>query len=282
MSCWRPAYRCGLLFAAMNMAAASAASAHDFWAQPERFRNSPESSIAMTLQVGHGKDRQRSRISESRITRFAAIDPTGREIDLRSNLDLGGSTADGTIRLTNPGVYLLVLETDNRAQSHLPADRFNRYLEDEGLTPALELRRRMGRMQTDGAETYSRRAKSIILVGSPDPSQQSQVTRPIGLALEIVPEVSPYDLSSSSLLPVRVFYEGSPLAGALVKLTDLENDAAPIAAQRTDNSGQTTFAIPRAGNWLLNVVWTKPRPPGGDTDFETIFSSLTFAAPKGS
>jgi len=34
----------------------------------------------------------------------------------------------------------VVLETDDRAQSHLPAIRFNDYLRAEGLTAALEQR----------------------------------------------------------------------------------------------------------------------------------------------
>lgn len=253
------------------------ASAHDFWIQPDRFRPVAGQPVAMTLQVGHGEDRQRTRIPQSRITRFAAIGPKLSETDLRDGLDLGGSSADGTFRLHAPGAYMLVLETDSRAQNHLPADHFNRYLEGEGLTPALELRRRTGRTNAEGSEIYARRAKAIVLVGSPDRQAQAHITRPTGLSLEIVPEILPSYLPHAAHFPVRVLYEGAPLAGALVKLTDLEKDEAPVAEQRTDATGRTGFAIPHAGSWLLNVVWTKPLPPGGETDFETIFSSLSFA-----
>jgi len=34
--------------------------------------------------------------------------------------------------------------------------------------------------------------------------------------------------------------------------------------------------MPERGNWLLNVIWTKPLPATDEADFETIFSSLSF------
>jgi retron-type reverse transcriptase len=37
--------------------------------------------------------------------------------------------------------------------------------------------------------------------------------------------------------------------------------------------------MPRDGIWLLNVIWTKPLPSSRDTDFETVFSSLSFGFP---
>src|SRR5258708_3653105 len=106
----------------------SVSQAHDFWVQPNEYWLRPDAIIPMTLQVGHGPFRQRSPIQISRIARFAAIGPQGAPIDLRGNLHLGGSAADGELRFRTPGAYVLVLETDDRAQSHLPAIRFNDYL----------------------------------------------------------------------------------------------------------------------------------------------------------
>jgi hypothetical protein len=34
--------------------------------------------------------------------------------------------------------------------------------------------------------------------------------------------------------------------------------------------------MPRSGSWLLNVIWTKPLAASDETDFETVFSSLSF------
>ena len=108
------------------------------------------------------------------------------------------------------------------------------------------------------------------------PTANSQVTKPAGLPLEIVPEVNPYAASRTSSLPVRVIYEGRPLPQALVKLTDLDDDASPREQIRTDREGRARFTVPRSGTWLLNVIWTKALPRTEETDFETVFSSLSF------
>jgi hypothetical protein len=66
------------------------------------------------------------------------------------------------------------------------------------------------------------------------------------------------------------------LAGALVKLTDLNNDAAPFEVHMTDRDGRATFTMPTSGAWLLKVIWTKALPRSAEADFETVFSSLSF------
>ena len=69
------------------------------------------------------------------------------------------------------------------------------------------------------------------------------------------------------------------MAGALVKLTNLEHDEAPFEMHLTDREGRARFAMPTHGAWLLNVIWTKVPPDTRETDFETVFSSLSFGFP---
>jgi hypothetical protein len=254
---------------------ASGARAHDFWMQPDAYWLAPAVATPFTLQVGHGVDRQRSRIPLSRVIRFEAIGPSPGAVDLLPSMRLGGPTSDGTIAFRGPGTYVLVLQTDARAQSLLPAIRFNDYLRIEGLTPALRFRERMHRMAADGSEHYSRQAKAIIQVGTSS-MPQSQVTSAIGLRLEIIPDVDPYASPRPTRLPVHVLYKGRPLPGGLIKLTDLGQDATPVESHLTDDQGRATFHAPGNGAWLLNVIWTEIAPPSSDSDFETVFSSLSF------
>ena len=260
---------------------ASLVAAHDFWLQPDEYWISPGKQVSMTLQVGHGPFRQRSPIPARRITRFEAISPGGEAVDLREHLRMGQAAEDGDFRLESPGVHVLVLQTDNRAQTHLPSLRFNDYLRAEGLTPALEERSRQNRMDSDGSERYSRCAKSLIQVGAVGSGSNAQVTRPVGMPLEIVPEVDLYAVPRPATLRIRVIYAKRPLPGALVKLTNLENDAAPFEIHPTDREGRATFTMPGSGRWLLNAIWTKALPRSEETDFETIFSSLSFGFPTG-
>ncbi len=254
-------------------------SAHDFWLQPSEYWITPDALTPMTLQVGHGPFRQRSPIAPRRITRFQAIAPLGAVIDMHEQLTLGQAAEDGEFRFTAPGAYVLVLQTDDRAQTHLPSIRFNDYLKVEGLTPALEQRARLNQMDRDGSERYSRCAKSIVQIGPADAGPQGRVSKPVGLPLEIVPEANPYGVRRPAHLPIRVLYENRPLAGAMVKLTNLNDDATPFEVHLTDQDGRANFNMPASCACLLNVIWTKPLPSSDEADFETVFSSLSFGFP---
>jgi uncharacterized GH25 family protein len=119
-----------------------------------------------------------------------------------------------------------------------------------------------------------------VQVGPLAASLQAQVSKPVGLPLEIVPETNPYAVPRSATLPIHVIYAGHPLAGALVKLTNLKDDAAPFEVHLTDQKGRASFTMPNSGTWLLNVIWTKALPRSEETDFETVFSSLSFGFPS--
>ncbi len=278
MAAFTPSCYRALLVAGVVLFGPHAATAHEFWIQPERFWLPVDATTPMTLQVGTGTERQRSQLPLRRVLRFDATPPGGDAVDLRPVLTLGAPTADGVLSFARSGAYVVTLRSDAAAQTHLSAARFNAYAQEEGLTPALETRAARGLQAIDASERYSRQTKALVQVGDGG-GVQDAVTRPVGLTLEIVPEVSPYALPRPAILPVRVLYEGRPLADALVKLTDLAHDAAPLERRRTDGEGRAAFALPSAGAWMMDVVWTKPLADEG-VDFETVFSSLSFGFPN--
>jgi uncharacterized GH25 family protein len=267
-------------FAAAVLAGVAALAApvlaHDFWVQPDAFRVAPGDTVPFSLQVGHGTERERSAMPLRRIVRFDATGPGARRVDLRKRLQIGGATGDATAAFAKSGLYVVALATDDTAISRLPADKFNAYLKEEGLTPAVTLRKRLGSTQAEGVERYGRRTKTLVQVGTPDAKAQAHALRPVGLSLELVPEANPYAVPRAARLPVRVYYQGRPLAGAQVKRIDLDNDALPAQVLRTDAAGRVTFAMPTRGRWLLAVAWTRPLVGNKQADFETVFSSLSF------
>lgn len=261
--------RAAALALLIGICCARDAGAHEFWVQPREFWLPPPAELSVSLQVGDSHSRQESPIPPHRITRFEAIAPTGDSVDMRA----------GSARLDKPGAYLVALETDTDGYSRQSAARFNEYLEAEGLTPALEYRMRTHQMHVDGFERYSRTAKSIVLVGRHNRQAQRHVTQPLGLKLEIVPQVSPYAEPQPVRLPLRVLYQGRPLPGALVKLMNLEQDLTGANQTLTDDAGMASFSMPTRGKWLVSVVWTRRLADGADADYETTFASLTFGFP---
>lgn len=250
--------------------------AHDFWIQPARFAIEEPGTVPVSLFVGHGQDRARWGVQSDHVTMFKTRGPDGL-IDRRALLRLGSSDFDARIPLARTGAYIFGMQS-KFSDSSLPAVRFNDYVKVEGITPIADYRARNGLERTDGSEIYSRRAKAIVQVGPVDAASVKRVTKPVNLRLEIVPGRHPMQLGSGRTLPVTVMYRGQPLAGALVKLTDLASDAEPVTAQRTGRGGKTVFKIPQSGNWQMNVVWATPLRDSDRADFRTTFSSLSFAS----
>ncbi len=244
--------------------------------QPSDFVAAPGATVPVTIQVGHGPARQRWSAPIDRITTFAAIGPTGRK-DISNALLPAGGKADANLSFSTPGSYIVVLET-SRAESVLPGIRFDDYIKAEGIAPAITARAAAGANDAPGRELYSRRAKALVRIGA-GATPQPQILRPVGLTLEIVPEVDPTAPDFAMTLPVTILYQGKPLAGAFVKLNNLDFDARPVATQLTDAKGHASFKVPFKGLWQMNVVWTKPiKDPRAD--FDTVFSSLTFGQDK--
>jgi uncharacterized GH25 family protein len=252
------------------------AQAHDFWLQPQSWQTAPGRPLPVLVEVGHGGDRERWAAGSDRLLVLRELG-AGGAVDLRPLFKPGGKVPHLTRTFRREGLHVLSLVSNN-AVSDLPAIRFNDYLKEEGLTPAIEARTRSGKMNTNGRELYSRRAKTLVQVGRPSATDNALATRPLGLTLEIVPLRNPYSLGTDHVLPVQVLFEGRPVSGALVKLTNLEFDAKPLKMVRTDGAGRASFQVPRTGSWLLNVVWTKPDATR-KADFLTTFSSLTFGYP---
>ena len=268
-----------LAIAASVSVSAGGALAHDFWIQPSRFWIAPGGATSLAILVGHGPARQRWVLRLNRVVALFSVGPGGRRVDHSSKLSQGTYAPDAELTFPAPGLHVIAFENTASANS-LPADRFNDYLRAEGIRPAIEWRRRTGATGQPGRETYSRRAKALVQVGRPSPGRQTQATIPLGLTLEIVPDVNPYSPGAARALPVRVFYRGRPQPGALVKVTNLDNDEKPAETHTTDGAGRAVFRLPRSGNWQYNVVWARPILGNPDADFDTVFSSLTFGFPQ--
>ena len=268
-----PVWGLGLLAALLLLP--GPVKAHDFWVEPQRFQTEPGGAVSAMIWVGDHGSQERSPIAARRVVTLRSVGPGGVR-DQLPGLSMGGGDADMRLTLTEPGTHLLILETDH-ALIALPADRFNEYLRQEGLTPAISWRRDRGQEERPGREIYCRRAKSILQAGPVHPDSAGIVTQATGLNLEIVPEMHPDLLRPGQALPVRVLFDGAALAGAQVRLSDLNAAGKPVDQHVTDPEGRARFTLPRQGRWLLSVVWTKPVPDGIVADFETRFASLSFA-----
>ncbi|HYN20943.1 MAG TPA: DUF4198 domain-containing protein [Thermoanaerobaculia bacterium] len=235
--------------------------AHDFWIEPSSFRPQPGARVAVQLRVGEHLQGDPVPRDPRRIERFAVVGPAGE----KEAVGLAGADPAGWIAPAEPGLHWIVFDS-NHASLEQTAEKFDRYLDEEGLERVREL----GPSKTGTVkEIYSRCAKSLLAIGG---TAGTGWDRAIGLELELVPERNPYDLKAGESLPVRLLYRGQPLAGALVKAVAAN---AEVSA-RSDSNGRAELRLDRPGLWLIKAVHMVPAPKGSVADWESLWASLTF------
>ncbi len=243
--------------------------AHDFWIEPSAYRVEPGTAIGLALRVGEHYRGDPVPRDSSRIRRFVLAGPTGEQPIP------GGEGAEpaGRVRVEGPGLF--VIGYHNRPSSiTLEAGKFEAYLEEEGLERIIALRAERRESATPGREIYSRCAKALVVSGAPSAGGHD---RWLGLPLELVPEANPHTSGGESL-PVRLFFDGEPLAGALVVALAREEPEKKFEA-RSDRDGRVVLELAAGRTWLVKAVHMVPAPPGSGAHWESLWASLTFAIP---
>jgi uncharacterized GH25 family protein len=178
-----------------------------------------------------------------------------------------------SLKLSEPGLAVIALQGDAQSITFTDFEAFAAYLKQEGLDHVAGVHERSGKPRSDIVEDYARCAKLLLKVGSGEGAD-----RAVGLTLELVAERNPYALGADETLPVRLLYQGKPLAD--VQITAFSK-AAPQERQhvRTDAGGRARIALPASGPWLLNAVHMVPPAPRGKAHWFSWWASMTFARP---
>jgi uncharacterized GH25 family protein len=259
--------------AACAFAVAAPLLAHDFWIEPTSFRPEVGSLVGLGLRVGQGFRGDPLPLMPDKIVKFVTVSPAGAETPVGG---IPGRDPAGRARILEPG-YVVAGYRSSPSSLELPADKFEAYLKDEGLEKVIEARDHRGDSKKPGNEIYSRCAKALLDSGG---AGTAGFDRALGFRLELIPETSPKKLSSNSggTLPVRLLYEGKPLAGALAVAMNRDEPDKRLSA-RTDKAGRVLFALPRGGVWLVKAVHMIPAPSESGADWESLWASLTFEVP---
>jgi len=249
--------------------------AHDFWLSPELYTPASAGTVNVSVMIGHPEDQMEWAISPHRIIALRSIGPDGitdhqaRIADYRKSKAL-------PITLGQDGLHILTIETTD-AVSELSAEKFNDYIEEEGLLPIKVDRILKRTTNQPGKEIYSRRGKTLIQTGSLGESDPAYLTKPVGMTLEVVPTANPARLKEGEAMTSVIYYRGVPMKGVTIGLIDLDGSEGITALKKTDARGRVTFERPKQGSWMLHAVWSDPLEGSNRADYDTIFSSLSFA-----
>jgi hypothetical protein len=259
-----------LFVVAVLLALPVPATAHDFWIEPASFRPAVGTDVPLKLYVGEHFKGDSLIYLPARIERFALLGPGGE----RALTAIPGDDPAARFRPDRAGLYTVIYRSTNDSVRFDTAEEFERYLDKEGLERVRQLNDYRTRLaHRPIRERFSRCAKALIAAGAAG----AGADRPTGMRLELIAERNPYAQGHGDRVPVRLLYDGRPLAGALITAF---NKTAPLAKirLRTDSHGRVTLRLPRGGTWLVTAVHLLPAP-GGDAEWESLWASLSFELP---
>jgi hypothetical protein len=245
--------------------------AHDLWIEPTSFSPAPGAIVGARLRVGQGLLGDPVPRDPALVRELVVDDGSGRT----PLVGRDGADPAGFLRVGAPGL-LVIGYRSHPSVVELPAGKFDRYLEEEGLDAIRALRARDASTRAV-REMFSRCAKSLVLAGA---ASRTRGDRVLGFTLELVAERNPYAMTAAQELPVRLTYEGRPLAGALVVAMNQADSSQAISA-RSDHDGRVRFRLARGGMWMIKAVHMIPARPGTGAEWESFWASLTFALPHG-
>lgn len=256
------------LFFSLPMLIAPRAMAHEFWLEPSTFAPRPGSNISLRLMTGERFEGEPVPRMSAWIKRFE-YDAGG------TRHPVGGAEwrdPAGYVPVRGEGIRMVLFESAFSV-AELEAGDFEAYLREEGLDRAIQLRERRNETGMKGIEAFARCVKLLLRADKTDGLAYS---RPAGLTLEIVPLGNPLTIEPGDTLPVRVLYQGDPVANLFVKAFRKNHPGETPPTGRTGADGVVELTLPGDGVWLVNTVHMIPAPRSFTTDWLSYWSSLTF------
>jgi uncharacterized GH25 family protein len=246
------------LSAALVLALAASAPAHDTWVQANAPVVRAGDCVHVDLMLGnHGNDHRDFKLAGKvglEAATLEVVTPDGKRYDLKDRLaDTGYTPTEGywTARFvgTRAGLYV-VAHTLDKVVSYAPV------------------------RSVKSAKTCFVVSRSLDKVPEDNPG----FDRPLGHPLELVPEANPVTpMGPGKPIKVRLLYKGKPLAGGRVSFIPrgetLTRDLDRRYERLTDAQGRASFT-PTAGNYYL-VVAHREEPKEGGKDYKSTKYSAT-------
>jgi uncharacterized GH25 family protein len=175
------------------------------------------------------------------------------------------------IVLANPGTKLITLQS-NAAFIQLNGEKFNAYLEEDGIENVIAWRKQNNQDTVGAREFYSRYTKLLVQAGDQPDDTWKKV---VGHKIEIVPLQNPSLLKPGDYLTVKILFEGKALPHALVKIWGHVGNKIFLQNTYTEDDGTVKFPISANGPWMVSTVrMEKSKDPKADWD--SSWGSLVF------
>lgn len=258
----------------MLIAATLSIAAHDFWLVPDAFAVASATEIVVRGQTSSAFPSSESAVAVDRITDARVLGDVDEEtISVRSTEDLSLVLRH---RPKRPGQKIIGVSLGWRSVNET-AESFRKYLVLEGAEDALKRYEKAGMLPSDAiVRRYAKYAKTVVEFGN-GPRAFDRVA---GQPLEFVPLSDPSQLRATSVLRVRILFQGKPLARARVHAGVASAKGKPAAKDLeliSSADGIVTVRLGAAGMWNVRAIHVVPAPPGAGADWDVHWASFVFS-----
>jgi uncharacterized GH25 family protein len=157
----------------------------------------------------------------------------------------------------------------------MTAEKFNEYLEHEGLEGTIAERKNEGSYGNGAKEKYSKHVKALLQVGAEKTQEYAKV---FGYPIEFIPVVNPYRIEAGQPVAFKLLRDGKPLANHMVHYsTSMPGKDAHDneISTKTDDNGIVTMTPNQSGNWYVATIHMEKSNEKG-LDYESNWATLTF------
>jgi uncharacterized GH25 family protein len=245
-------------------------SSHEFWLNPDKFIYQRGEKINIKFLVGENFEGENWKGNKERVQSLKLY-YGGVSDDLSKYIS--EETGDSLqLAQLDEGTNLIAFNNTNTF-IELEAAKFNEYLQEDGLTDAIEYRKLNNETDSIGRELYQRCAKTLIQVGNVKDKTFSVST---GLLLDIAPLSNPYQLKNNDSLLVRILFQKQPLANALIKVWHRENNTTTKTDLIADEKGEIIFPVSTSGKWMVSTVKMERLRNNSKADWQSYWGSFTW------
>jgi uncharacterized GH25 family protein len=238
--------------------------AHDTWLLPRTPRVTADKPARFDLTSGMAFPQRESPIKPERVASGG-----WRVGAARGGFDQS-EAADSSLVVqvtpTDEGTAVVFLSLGPR-DIDLEPDEVEHYLEEIGAPDAL--RRDWEQSGMPFHETYTKHAKTFVRVGAG--GEDATCLRPVGLAIEFVPQRDPTALAVGDSLVVKAVKRGNEMESFAVGIACGATGESQML--RTNKAGFVAFSITSGGWWMVRGTELRRKSDG---TFESDFSTLTF------
>ncbi len=237
------------IFVTLSILFLSSPFAHEFWLQPRKFLYRTGETVSIKFLVGENFEGENWSGNRQNIQELHLY-YNGVEDELEECI-ADSTTGDSlNLQFFDEGTAMITFNSSNKF-IELDPEKFQAYLEEDGLQNVIEFRKEHRETDSAGREYYQRSVKTILQVGSvKDETYEKETSLPI----DIIPLNHPYLLKKNEELTIRILFNKEPLSRAVVKVWHKLKNKTEKKEYTTDQNGNFSFPVSISGQWMISTV----------------------------